>query len=39
LKFWPRITSGFPLSRLHPVFRTHHAHLGIDYAAPIGASG
>ena len=37
LKFEPRITSGFSLSRLHPVFRTYHAHLGIDYAAPTGA--
>ena len=37
LKFEPRITSGFSRNRLHPVFRTYHAHLGIDYAAPIGA--
>ena len=37
LKFEPRITSGFSTNRLHPVFRTYHAHLGIDYAAPIGA--
>ena len=37
LKFEPRITSGFTLNRLHPVFRTYHAHLGIDYAAPVGA--
>ena len=28
---------GFSTNRLHPVFRTYHAHLGIDYAAPIGA--
>lgn len=37
LRFEPRITSGFSLSRLHPVFRTYRAHLGIDYAAPAGA--
>jgi murein DD-endopeptidase MepM/ murein hydrolase activator NlpD len=37
LKFEPRITSGFSRSRLHPVFRTYRAHLGIDYAAPVGA--
>jgi murein DD-endopeptidase MepM/ murein hydrolase activator NlpD len=38
LKFEPRITSGFSRSRLHPVFRTYQAHLGIDYAAPVGAA-
>ncbi len=37
LRFEPRITSGFSRSRLHPVFRTYRAHLGIDYGAPIGA--
>lgn len=37
LRFEPRITSGFSPSRLHPVFRTYRAHLGIDYAAPPGA--
>ena len=37
LKFEPRVTSGFSRSRLHPVFRTYRAHLGIDYAAPVGA--
>src|SRR4030095_489204 len=37
LRFEPRITSGFSTNRLHPVFRTYHAHLGIDYAAPVGA--
>jgi murein DD-endopeptidase MepM/ murein hydrolase activator NlpD len=37
LKFEPRVTSGFTLNRLHPVFRTYRAHLGIDYAAPVGA--
>lgn len=37
LRFEPRVTSGFSRSRLHPVFRTYRAHLGIDYGAPIGA--
>ena len=37
LKFEPRITSGFSRSRLHPVYRTYRAHLGIDYGAPTGA--
>jgi murein DD-endopeptidase MepM/ murein hydrolase activator NlpD len=37
LKFEPRITSGFSYNRLHPVFRTYREHLGIDYAAPVGA--
>lgn len=37
LRFEPRITSGFSRSRLHPVFRTYRAHLGIDYGAPTGA--
>lgn len=37
LRFEPRITSGFSRRRLHPVFRTYRAHLGIDYAAPAGA--
>jgi murein DD-endopeptidase MepM/ murein hydrolase activator NlpD len=37
LKFEPRITSGFSMNRLHPVFRTYRAHLGVDYAAPPGA--
>jgi murein DD-endopeptidase MepM/ murein hydrolase activator NlpD len=37
LRFEPRVTSGFSRRRLHPVFRTYRAHLGIDYAAPIGA--
>src|SRR6185436_9712470 len=37
LRFEPRITSGFSRHRLHPVFRTYRAHLGIDYGAPAGA--
>lgn len=31
-----RISSGFSLSRLHPVLGTWRAHRGVDYAAPIG---
>ena len=37
LKFEPRITSGFSLSRMHPVLHTARAHRGVDYAAPQGA--
>ena len=37
LKFEPRITSGFSYSRLHPVLNVQRAHLGVDYAAPVGA--
>jgi murein DD-endopeptidase MepM/ murein hydrolase activator NlpD len=37
LRFEPRVTSGFSRSRLHPVFRTYRAHLGIDYAARTGS--
>lgn len=37
LRFEPRVTSRFSRSRLHPVFRTYRAHLGVDYAAPPGA--
>jgi murein DD-endopeptidase MepM/ murein hydrolase activator NlpD len=32
-----RITSGFTLSRFHPVLKTWRAHRGIDYGAPSGA--
>jgi murein DD-endopeptidase MepM/ murein hydrolase activator NlpD len=38
LRFEPRVTSGFSRNRLHPVFRTYRAHLGIDYGAPAGAA-
>lgn len=31
-----RITSGFSLARLHPIWKTWRAHRGVDYAAPIG---
>ncbi len=37
LQFQPRVTSGFSRSRLHPVFRTYRAHLGVDYGAPAGS--
>jgi murein DD-endopeptidase MepM/ murein hydrolase activator NlpD len=37
LKFQPVVTSGFSRSRLHPVLREVHAHLGVDYRAPAGA--
>jgi murein DD-endopeptidase MepM/ murein hydrolase activator NlpD len=37
LKFDPRITSGFSTSRFHPILHINRAHLGVDYAAPIGA--
>ncbi len=37
------ISSGFSRRRLHPVLKTHRAHLGVDYAAapgtPIVATG
>jgi murein DD-endopeptidase MepM/ murein hydrolase activator NlpD len=31
-----RMTSGFTLARLHPIFQTLRAHKGVDYAAPVG---
>lgn len=33
---YSRITSRFSRSRFHPVFHTHKAHLGTDFAAPKG---
>ena len=30
-----RVTSGFA-TRIHPIFQTARAHLGVDYAAPTG---
>jgi murein DD-endopeptidase MepM/ murein hydrolase activator NlpD len=38
LRFEPRVTSGFSRNRLHPVYRTYRAHLGVDYGAPAGAA-
>ena len=31
-----RITSGFSLSRYHPILHKMRAHKGVDYGAPIG---
>ena len=31
-----RVTSGFSLARLHPIFDTWRAHKGVDYGAPTG---
>lgn len=31
-----RVSSGFSLSRFHPVLQTWRAHKGVDYAAPTG---
>jgi murein DD-endopeptidase MepM/ murein hydrolase activator NlpD len=38
LKFEPRVTSGFSLHRIHPIDHVARAHLGVDYAAPVGAA-
>jgi murein DD-endopeptidase MepM/ murein hydrolase activator NlpD len=38
LKFEPRVTSGFSLDRIHPIDHVARAHLGVDYAAPVGAA-
>ena len=37
LKFQPVVTSSFSPSRLHPILREYHAHLGVDYRAPAGS--
>src|SRR6476620_5324874 len=31
-----RISSGFSLSRFHPLLQSWRAHKGVDYAAPVG---
>ncbi len=36
LKFAARVSSHFSLHRFHPVMKEYRAHLGTDYAAPIG---
>ncbi len=36
LKFAARISSHFSRSRFHPVLKIYRAHLGTDYAAPVG---
>jgi murein DD-endopeptidase MepM/ murein hydrolase activator NlpD len=33
-----RISSGFSYNRMHPVLHRRMAHLGVDYAAPIGTA-
>lgn len=38
LPFEPRITSGFSLSRVHPIYGDPRPHLGVDYGAPAGTS-
>lgn len=37
LKFSAPISSHFSRSRFHPILKIRRAHLGIDYAAPVGA--
>lgn len=32
-----RVTSGFAM-RIHPIFQTRRAHLGVDYGAPTGTA-
>jgi len=36
LKFAARVSSHFSLHRLHPVAKVYRAHLGTDYAVPVG---
>ena len=36
LKFAARVSSHFSTNRYHPILKTYRAHLGTDYAAPIG---
>jgi murein DD-endopeptidase MepM/ murein hydrolase activator NlpD len=36
LKFAARISSHFSQHRFHPVMKVYRAHLGTDYAAPVG---
>ena len=31
-----RVTSGYSMNRMHPIFKTRRAHQGIDYGAPTG---
>ena len=37
LKFAARVTSGFSYHRFHPILKIYRPHLGVDYAAPMGA--
>lgn len=36
LKFAARVSSHFSMHRFHPVMRVYRAHLGTDYAVPVG---
>jgi murein DD-endopeptidase MepM/ murein hydrolase activator NlpD len=36
LKFGAPVTSHFSNARFHPILKTYRAHLGTDYAAPVG---
>jgi murein DD-endopeptidase MepM/ murein hydrolase activator NlpD len=36
LKFAAPVTSHFSMHRFHPILKTYRAHLGTDYAAPVG---
>jgi murein DD-endopeptidase MepM/ murein hydrolase activator NlpD len=36
LKFGAPVTSHFSQARFHPVLKIYRAHLGTDYAAPVG---
>lgn len=36
LKFAARISSHFSRARFHPILKVYRAHLGTDYAAPVG---
>jgi murein DD-endopeptidase MepM/ murein hydrolase activator NlpD len=38
LPFEPRITSGFSMNRVHPIYGDVRPHLGVDYGAPAGTS-
>lgn len=31
-----RVSSGYSMNRLHPVYKTNRPHQGVDYAAPAG---
>jgi len=37
LKFSAPVSSRFSRSRFHPILKIRRAHLGVDYAAPVGA--
>lgn len=38
LPFEPRITSGFSMNRMHPIYGDVRPHMGVDYGAPAGTS-